>query len=58
MEDSEKCYTFNNTYLFWFLKIFGLILIILFIISFIYYYYKSLNNMKHKDNSSLSINLP
>ena len=58
MEEGQYCYTFNNTYLFWFLKIIGLILIISFIILFLYYYHKSLNNMKHKDNSSLSNNLP
>ncbi len=58
MNENQYCYTFDNKYLFWTLKIFGLILIITFIIIFLYYYHKSLNNIKHKDNSSLSTNLP
>lgn len=56
--DNQHCYVINNRYLFWMLKIFGLLCIITFIIIFIYYYYKSLNNIKHKDNSSLPTNLP
>ena len=58
MNDNQYCYSFNNKYLFWSLKIFGLLFIISFIIIFIYYYHKSLNNIKHKDKLSLSTNLP
>ena len=58
MENIESCYTFENKYLFWTFKILGLLFIIGFIYIFITYYYKSLNNMKHKDDSSLSTNLP
>ena len=47
-----SCIHINNPILMWTIKIIALIILILSLSFSLYYYYKSLNNIKHKDLSS------